>query len=44
MITNLKPVKMKGVLSEGMLLSTNDNTDLKLVEISDSVAEGSEVC
>lgn len=42
MVTNLKPVKMKGILSEGMLLSTSDNGNLKLIEIDDMVPEGSE--
>lgn len=42
MITNLKPVKMKGILSEGMLLSTSDNGNLRVIEVSQDVPEGSE--
>ena len=31
-VSNLKPVKLRGELSEGMILSTNDGNSLKIVE------------
>lgn len=43
-ITNLKPVKLRGVLSQGMVLAASDETgNLKLVSVDDSMAPGSEV-
>ena len=43
-IANLKPVKLRGILSEGMLLSTDDNGKIKLVEIDGSVSSGAKLC
>lgn len=41
-ITNLKTVKLKGEVSQGMLLSTEDNVNgLKLVEVDKNVVVGS---
>ncbi|MBF0287548.1 MAG: methionine--tRNA ligase [SAR324 cluster bacterium] len=38
--SNLKPVKLRGVLSEGMILCTDDGTQLTLVEPSAEAAPG----
>lgn len=40
-ITNLKPVKLRGEISQGMLLSTEDKNGLRLVEVAKEVATGS---
>jgi methionyl-tRNA synthetase len=40
-ITNLKPRKMRGEISQGMLLSTEDKNGLRLVEINTEVENGS---
>ena len=41
-ITNLKTVKLRGEVSQGMLLSTEDKVNgLKLVEVDKSVVVGS---
>ncbi len=40
-ITNLKPVKLKGVLSEGMILATEDKNGLKLIVPDCDVVPGS---
>ena len=43
-VTNLKPVKLRGVLSEGMVLATSDETgSLSLVTVDADIASGSEV-
>lgn len=42
-ITNLKPVKLRGELSQGMLLSTEEKKRLKLIEVDSSVKVGSKV-
>jgi methionyl-tRNA synthetase len=43
-VSNLKPVKLKGVLSEGMLLAAaNDAGELNLVTVDGSISDGSEV-
>nr|WP_307775168.1 methionine--tRNA ligase [uncultured Cetobacterium sp.] len=42
-ITNLPPVKLRGVLSQGMLLSSSEKKRLKLVEIDASVKIGSKI-
>ena len=40
-ITNLKPRKMRGEISQGVLLSTEDKNGLRLVEINTEVENGS---
>lgn len=42
-ILNLKPRKLRGEISQGMLLSTEDAKGLKLVEIASEVEKGSKV-
>ncbi len=43
-VTNLKPIKLRGVLSEGMILAASDQDgDLKLGTIDGDIASGSEV-
>jgi len=43
-VTNLKPVKLRGVLSEGMILAASDNEgNLKAVTIDGDIEDGSEV-
>ena len=34
LVKNLKPAKLRGVKSEGMILAAGDGEDLKLVEVS----------
>ena len=43
-IANLKPVKLRGILSEGMILSSDDNGKIKIVEIDESVSSGAVIC
>ncbi|BDU50674.1 methionine--tRNA ligase [Haliovirga abyssi] len=40
MVSNLKPVKLRGILSEGMFLTTMEKKRIKLIEIDNSVPEG----
>ena len=40
-VTNLEPVLLRGELSQGMLLTTEEKKKLKLIEISDDVKVGS---
>ncbi len=40
-ITNLQPVKLRGVLSEGMILASKDKNGLKLIVPSEDVVAGS---
>lgn len=43
-IANLKPVKLKGILSEGMILAASDeNGKLVLTTVSDEISSGAEV-
>ncbi len=42
-VTNLKPVKLKGVLSEGMILAAADGDALSLVTVDKPIKDGSEV-
>ncbi len=43
-VTNLKPVKLRGVLSEGMILAASDDEgNLKAVTIDGDIKDGSEV-
>ncbi len=43
-IANLKPVKLRGIMSEGMILSSDDNGQIKIVEIDSSVNSGAVIC
>ena len=43
-IANLKPVKLRGIMSEGMILSSDDNGSIKIVEIDGSVNSGAVIC
>ena len=40
-VTNLKPRKMKGEISQGMLLSAENEKGLKLIEVDSSIKPGS---
>ena len=42
-VTNLKPAKLRGVLSEGMILATMDGDNLSLLAPDKDVADGSSV-
>ncbi|MEG0729961.1 MAG: methionine--tRNA ligase, partial [Cetobacterium sp.] len=42
-VTNLSPVKLRGELSQGMLLSSEEKNRLKLVEVDSSVKVGSKI-
>lgn len=43
-VTNLKPVKLRGVLSEGMILAASDeNGNLKIATVDGDIKPGSEV-
>ncbi len=42
-VLNLKPVKLKGELSQGMLLTTEEKKKVKLIEIDPAVKTGSKV-
>jgi len=42
-VTNLKPVKLRGVLSEGMILAASDGKDLSLITPDKDFESGSEV-
>lgn len=42
-VTNLKPVKLRGVLSEGMILCASDNKNLFVVSPDGDIADGAEV-
>ena len=42
-VTNLKPAKLRGVLSEGMILATMDGDTLSLLAPDKDVADGSSV-
>lgn len=44
-VTNLKPAKLMGQLSEGMLLAAlGENDTLELVSVGDSMPAGAKVC
>lgn len=45
-VTNLKPIKLKGILSEGMILCavSEDNSKLTLVSPSSEIESGSRIC
>lgn len=42
-VSNLKPVKLRGVLSEGMFLTTVEKKSIKLIEINQTVAAGTNI-
>ncbi len=42
-VTNLKPVKLRGVLSEGMILAASDGKDLSLIAPDKDIESGSQV-
>jgi len=42
-VANLKPVKLMGVVSQGMVLAARDGESLILAGVSDSVTPGSKV-
>ena len=42
-VTNLKPVKLRGVLSEGMILCASAGKSLSLVSPDDAIPDGAEV-
>ena len=42
-VTNLKPVKLRGVLSEGMILAASDGKDLSLIAPDKDFGSGSQV-
>ncbi len=42
-VTNLKPVKLRGVLSEGMILAASDGKDLSLIAPDKDFESGSDV-
>ena len=42
-IANLKPVKLRGILSEGMILAAADNENIEVLFASDKLAEGTVV-
>ncbi len=42
-VTNLKPVKLRGVLSEGMILAASNKDELSIVTVDKDLTSGSEV-
>ena len=44
-VTNLKPVKLCGILSEGMILAASDDVDnLSVLTVDKDIISGSEIC
>ena len=44
-VTNLKPVKLCGILSEGMILAASDDADnLSVLTVDKDIISGSEIC
>ncbi len=43
-VTNLQPRKMRGIVSEGMILCASNDDELKIVSPEGEIASGSEVC
>ena len=39
-VTNLKPVKLRGVMSEGMVLAAGDKKNLKLLTPDGDIPDG----
>ena len=42
-VTNLKPVKLRGVLSEGMILAASDKKNLSLLTLDKEIADGTSI-
>ncbi len=42
-VNNLKPVKLRGEMSNGMILSTEEKNNVKVVEIASEIAAGTEI-
>lgn len=42
-VVNLKPVKLKGILSQGMLLTTEDENGVKIITVDKSVKAGAKI-
>ncbi len=42
-VTNLKPVKLRGVLSEGMILAASDKKNLSLLTLDKEIADGTQI-
>jgi len=42
-VTNLKPVKLRGVLSEGMILAASDKKNLSLLTFDKEIADGTSI-
>lgn len=42
-VTNLKPVKLRGVLSEGMILAASDKKNLSLLTVDKDIADGTQI-
>ena len=43
MVYNLKPVKLKGILSEGMILCAEDGDILQLLKPFEAIKDGSKI-
>lgn len=43
-VANLQPRKMRGIVSEGMILCASNGDELKVVSPEGEIASGSEVC
>ena len=43
MIANLKPVKLRGIMSNGMILAGATDEVLKVVELDDDIPSGTQV-
>lgn len=42
-VDNLKPIKLRGVLSNGMILAADDGQDIKVIFVDDSIKVGSKI-
>ena len=42
-VTNLKPVKLRGILSEGMILAASDKKNLSLVSFDKEITDGTSI-
>jgi len=42
-ITNLKPVKLRGVLSEGMILAASDKKNLSVLTVDQDMPDGTKI-
>lgn len=43
-VANLKPVKLRGEISEGMILSAEKGDSIQVLLLGDNIAPGSSVC